>query len=291
MPLRPRPALALGACVLLGLALAANQEAEVQVRAEPVAGRVSVLFGDGGNIGVSSGPDGLLMIDDQFERLVPELEAALAKLAAGGAGGAPRYLVNTHHHGDHTGANAHFGARATVVAHANVRARLAAEKAQPAALPTVTFDDSASIHWNGEEIRLLHVATAHTDGDVVVWFTGSNVVHLGDLYFQVGYPFVDLASGGNVLGLAEGLRGLLDALPADVRVIPGHGTVTGRAELEEYMEMLETIIERVREHLAAGDDVAAMVATGVTKDFDARWGRFDFVPPERFVASVVASLR
>ncbi len=274
----------------LGLAFARPQE-EASVRSEKVAGTVSVLFGQGGNIGVSSGPDGLLIVDDQFERLAPKIEAELAKLAPSADKAAPRFLVNTHHHGDHTGGNAHFGRTALVLAHENVRARLADEKAPAAALPVVTFVEGLTLHWNGEAVRVLHVPGAHTDGDSVVWFQGSNVVHLGDLYFQLGYPYVDVGSGGNVLGLIEGLRALLYELPEDVRVIPGHGTVTGKAELAEYLVMLETITERVRAHLAEGRDVAAMLAAGVTKDFDARWGGFAFVPPEKFVQSVVASLR
>ncbi|NOT30911.1 MAG: MBL fold metallo-hydrolase [Planctomycetes bacterium] len=276
--------------VLFGLGLAfGRQSKQPVVRAEKVAGTVSVLFGEGGNIGVSSGADGILIVDDQFERLVPEIEAALAKLAPGKA--APRFLVNTHHHGDHTGGNAHFGKSAVVLAHENVRARLLDEKAPATALPVVTYADGIALHLNGEEIRVLHVPGAHTDGDSVVWFKGSNVVHLGDLYFQLGYPFVDVASGGNVLGLIEGLRGLLPGLPADVRLVPGHGVVTGREGLEEYVKMLETLTARVREHLAEGRDVKAMLAAGVTKDFDPRWGNFAFVPPEKFVASIVDSLR
>jgi len=279
------------ALLALGVAFGAPGSQGATVTAQAVAGKVSVLFGQGGNIGVSVGPDGLLMIDDQFERLVPEIEAALAKLAGSPEKGRPRFLVNTHHHGDHTGGNAHFGALATVVAHANVRKRLAEPATAPAALPVVTFEDGLSLHVNGEEVRVLHVAEGHTDGDSVVWFTGSNVVHLGDLYFQVGYPFVDVASGGNVLGLIEGLSGLLESLPDDVRIIPGHGAVTGKDELAEYVHMLETITERVRARLEKGEDAKAMVAAGVTRDFDERWGKFDFVPPENFVGSVIASLR
>jgi glyoxylase-like metal-dependent hydrolase (beta-lactamase superfamily II) len=282
-------------CLVLVLALVAGsalgrQDAPAVVQTERVRGSVSVLYGQGGNIGVSAGADGLLMVDDQFERLAREIEAALVALAPATERAAPRFLVNTHHHGDHTDGNKHFGRAAVVVAHENVRARLLEEKAPPQALPVVTHADGLSLHWNGEEVRLLHVPGAHTDGDTVVWFTGSNVVHLGDLYFQIGYPFVDVASGGNVVGLVEGLRGVLAKLPDDVRLIPGHGVVTGKGELIEYVTMLETVLQRVREHLAAGRDVAAMMAAGVTQDLDERWGHFDFVPPRRFVESVVASL-
>ena len=288
-----RPSTSLGVCLaaLLGLAVALGrgQQNASAVRGETVAGKVSVLFGEGGNIGASVGPDGILIVDDQFERLAKDIEGALAKLAPGAS--APRFLINTHHHGDHTDGNKHFGKRAVVVAHENVRGRLLGDKAPAPALPVVTFAERLALHFNGEEIRLIHVPEGHTDGDTVVWFTGSNVIHLGDLYFQVGYPFVDTASGGNVLGLIEGLRGLLEELPADVRVIPGHGELTGRAELEEYVRMLETITARVRAGLEKGQDAAALVAAGVTKDFDERWGHFDFVTPERFVQSVVASLR
>jgi len=278
-------------CLVLGLAFGSQEGGQVTVRAVPVAGAVSVLYGQGGNIGVSSGADGVLIVDDQFERLVPEIEKALAGLAGSAEAARPRFLLNTHHHGDHTGANAHFGARATILAHENVRARLIEGGSADPALPLVTFADGLSLHFNGEEIRFFHVAEGHTDGDSVVWFTGSNVIHLGDLYFQLGYPFVDTNSGGNVLGLIEGLRGLLEELPDDVRVVPGHGEVTGKAELEEYVHMLETVTERVREHLAKGEDAKAMIAAGVTRDFDERWGHFDFVPPENFVGSVITSLR
>lgn len=282
--------LACGSCLALGLAFGRPQE-EVTVTAQNVGGKVSMLVGQGGNLGVSTGPDGTLLIDDQFENLAPKIEAALAKLAGSAEKGAPRFLLNTHHHGDHTGGNKHFGAFATILAHENVRARLLDDKQPAAALPVITYADGVSLHWNGEEIRLIHLPNAHTDGDTVVWFTGSNVVHMGDLYFQLGYPFVDVAGGGNVLGLIEGVNAMLARLPADVRVIPGHGEVTGLEGLREYAAMLQTITDRVREHLAKGEDAKAMLAAGVTREFDGRWGHFDFVPPERFLQSVIDSLR
>jgi glyoxylase-like metal-dependent hydrolase (beta-lactamase superfamily II) len=268
---------------------------QVEIEIHPVAGAVSMLAGRGGNIGVSSGEDGILLIDDQFLPLAPKIEAALAELG----GGAPRFLVNTHWHGDHTGGNAHFGEIATILAHANVRRRLAGdtsiggrvqEETPAAALPVVTYEDGLSIHFNGEEIRVFHLPAAHTDGDSVVWFTGSGVVHVGDLYFQVGYPFIDLGSGGSVEGLIAGVKAVLARVPADARVIPGHGEVTGVDGLREYLAMIEEVAGRVRRALAEGQSEDEIVAAGLTKDFDARWGRFDFVPPERFVRTLVQDL-
>jgi glyoxylase-like metal-dependent hydrolase (beta-lactamase superfamily II) len=273
---------------LLGFGLAsARSQGEVTIETVPVRGAVSMLVGRGGNIGVSAGADGVLVVDSQFQDLAPKLEAALAKLKPG----APRFLVNTHHHGDHTGGNGVLAKGAVILAHENVRARLGEEKKEPAALPMVTYAASVNVHWNGEEVRLLHVPGAHTDGDTVVWFTGSNVIHLGDLYFELGYPYVDVASGGNVLGLIEGLEKLAAELPDDIRILPGHGKVTGKKELLDYLAMLNTITERVRSGLAAKKDAATLVKDGITKDFDDRWGHFDFVPPAKFVESVVASLR
>jgi len=266
------------------------------VQVQPVGGKVSVLFGQGGNIGVSVGDDGVLMIDTQFARMTDAIRTALASLSKD----TPTFVINTHWHGDHTGGNADWSRGATILGHANVRTRLAGDASlggnveadpDPQAFPVVTYEDGVSIHFNGEEIRLIHVPNAHTDGDTVVWFRKSGVVHLGDLYFEIGYPFVDLASGGNVLGLIEGVRTVLAELPTDVRLIPGHGKPTGVDGLREYLAMLEEVTERVRKALDEGQDVAAMSAAGLTKDLDERWGKFDFVTPERFLQIVVGSLR
>lgn len=274
--------------VLLGFGFAfARPQDDVTIVTHAVAGPVSYLEGRGGNIGVSAGEDGLLVVDTQFQDLAPKLKSALAALEPG----APRFLVNTHFHGDHTGGNEALAQGAVLVAHENVRARLSDEKKPKGALPVVTYADGLTLHFNGEEVRLIHVAGAHTDGDTVVWFRGSNVVHLGDLYFEVGYPYVDVGSGGNVLGLIEGLERLMAELPDDVKLIPGHGKTTGKKELGEYLAMLNTITERVRSGLAEKKDVDGLMAAGVTRGFDERWGHFDFVPPRKFVESVVASLK
>ncbi len=264
------------------------------VSISPVAGRVSVLVGQGGNIGLCAGDDGVLMIDSQFANLSERIAAAIQELA----GTRPSFLVNTHWHGDHTGGNENFSGDAVVVAHTNVRRRLngdariggRTEKKGKATLPVVTYDDGMSIHFNGEEIRLVHVPTAHTDGDTVVWFRGSNVVHMGDLYFDIGYPFIDVSSGGNALGLIEGLHACLEWIPKDARIISGHGRATGVEELKSYLAMLEEITGRVREAVEAGQSLDAIQKAGLTVDYDERWGDFDFVPPENFVKSIVDSL-
>lgn len=279
----------------LGVAFGRPRQDEVEILLRPVAGRVHWLVGQGGNIALSVGPEGVLMVDSQFAPLAPRIEAAIHGLA----GAKPTYLLNTHWHFDHTGGNPHFGAEAIVVAHENVRRRLVGDESiggrvqrdfDPKGLPEITFKSSVRLRWNGEDVDLLHFPAAHTDGDCVVWFRESKVVHLGDLYFQVGYPFIDLDSGGSVTGYLAALRQVLAELPEEVRLIPGHGEVTGVAELREYLAMLETLAGRVREGLAAGKSAAELVADGITADFDERWGGFAFVPPQRFVETLVRGL-
>ena len=167
---------------------------------------------------------------------------------------------------------------------------MAEPKAPPAALPVVTYADGLSIHFNGEEIRLIHVPGAHTDGDTAVWFTGSNVVHLGDLFFQLGYPYIDIDSGGDVEGIIAGLGELLTRLPEDVRVIPGHGELTGLEDVKDYVAMLSTITVRIRGYLDEGKSLDEIQAALPTQEFDARWGNFNFMPPQRFVEIIVRSL-
>ena len=156
-------------------------------------------------------------------------------------------------------------------------------------LPEVTYEKELSLRFNGEEVRLIHQPTGHTDGDTVVWFTGSKVVHMGDLFFQGGYPFVDTNSGGSILGVVAAVRRVLDLVPADTRVIPGHGEVTDTAGLREYLAMLEEVVTRVREAKGEGLSLSEILELRLTEDFDARWGT-GFIKPERMVTTVFNGL-
>jgi len=230
----------------------------VVVKVEKVAGSVHVLYGAGGNIGVSIGDDGIVIVDDQFAPLAPKIREALKGLTDRPV----RVILNTHWHGDHTGGNAAFFAAtgAPIVAHENVRKRLAAgmparevggkkvdatPPAAPEALPIITFQDKLSVHLNGEEIRALHLGTGHTDGDIVIHFTKSNVVHMGDDFMATGFPFVDLQSGGSVKGLTVALDKVIAELPADVKVIPGHGKVSTMDDVKKLNTVLKDCLKLV----------------------------------------------
>ena len=291
-----RAALAASAfLVLASTAEAQLQQPEVTITTENVAGGVYVLFGQGGNIGVSVGDDGVFVIDDQFAPLTPKIQAALAELHPEPA----RFVLNTHWHFDHTGGNENFGnAGAVIIAHDNVRARMSVpqmmeffERAVPAsppgALPVVTFNDSASFHMNGDEIRAIHVARAHTDGDVIVHFRKANVLHAGDTYFNGKYPFIDLDSGGSIAGLLGAIDAMLALADAETRIIPGHGPVSGRADLEAYRKMLVETTTRVRTLRAEGKTADEVVASVPNADYDATWGT-SFINGERYVRMLFA---
>jgi glyoxylase-like metal-dependent hydrolase (beta-lactamase superfamily II) len=247
---------------------------KVEVKAEKVAGNVHMLTGAGGNIGVSIGPDGVLIVDDQFAPLVPKIQAAIKGLTDQPV----RFVLNTHWHGDHTGGNAELGKAATVIAHDNVRKRLAeghpsllgnkVEPAPPAALPVITFGQSLTVHVNGEAIQALHYAKGHTDGDSVVYFTKSNVVHMGDNFVTYGLPFVDVSSGGSVVGLATNVEKAMASLPDDVKVIPGHGPVSTKAEVKKFTELLRDCIALVKAARDQGQTLEQMKSENVLKKYD-----------------------
>ena len=244
-----------------------------EFKLEKVSGSVYALFGRGGNIGVSYGEDGLLTIDTQFANIAEQLKAQLKTLGTD----KPKFVFNTHWHGDHTGGNPIFGQDAIIVAHKNVRERLlstvnprngqAVEPMVKIGLPMITYSKGLSIHFNGEEIKAVHFAKGHTDGDTVIFFTGSNVVHLGDDFFVGRFPFVDLASGGTVEGLVRNIGELIQMIPADAKLIPGHGPVSTLDDLKDYHQMLIETTLIVRKHMKDGKTLEQIKAAGLPEKY------------------------
>ena len=241
--------------------------ANVEIKATHVAGNVYMLTGSGGNIGVSVGPDGILIVDDQFAPLAPKIEAALRQLNPGKL----KFVLNTHYHGDHTGGNKYFGRQASIVAHTNVRKRLGGQPGETKPeLPILTFDDSLSVWFNGEEIQLAHVPPAHTDGDSVIYFTSANVIHFGDTFFSGRFPNIDLAGGGDVRGYIRNIEESLKKVPADARLIPGHGPLSTVKELKEFHEMLVETSGLVEKAIGAGKSLQEIQSEGLPEKWK-RW--------------------
>ncbi len=241
----------LASTILLTLTLAFAQDedlSKVQITVTKVSGSVYMLQGAGGNIGASVGEDGIVVVDDQYAPLAEKIQAALK-----GVTDKPvRFIINTHYHGDHTGGNAFFQKEAPIIAHDNVRKRLESggtagnlgsismdrKPAPKEALPIVTFDHDVTVHLNGEDIRALHYPSGHTDGDSIIFFPKSNVVHMGDDFVRYGFPFIDLAAGGSVEGMIAAMEEVVPKLPPDVKVIPGHGNVANLDDVRTYTKML-----------------------------------------------------
>lgn len=280
---------AAGLAVFAAIA-AAQDPPPPAIEAVTVAEGVYVLYGQGGNIGVSAGADGLFLIDDQYANMTPMVEAALAKLGSG----SPRFVLNTHWHGDHTGGNESLASKGSVVlAHDRVRERMSTEQfseffkrktpaSAPGALPVVTFNDSLSLHVNGDELRGTYAPRAHTDGDVFIHFRAANVIHTGDLVFAGMYPFIDLDSGGSVAGVIAAVDRMLELANDGTRVIPGHGKVTDRAGLVEYRKMLAVTSERMRELVKAGKTLDEVLAAKPNADYDGQLG-WSFITVERYI--------
>jgi cyclase len=242
------------------LHVAAQQDfSNVEIKTIHVSKNVYMLQGAGGNIAVSVGEDGTLIVDDQFAPLAGKILAALKQLNPN----KPRYILNTHHHGDHTGGNPQFGRDGEIIAHANVRKRLLAAKLEKAGLPVVTFEDSLSVHFNGEEVKIVHVPPAHTDGDSVVHFTGANVIHFGDTFFSGRFPNIDLNGGGNVRGYIKGIADAISKVPPDAKLIPGHGPLSTINELKAFHEMLIETSAIVQKAIDAGKTLQQAKAEGL----------------------------
>ncbi|MFN2482648.1 MAG: MBL fold metallo-hydrolase [Pyrinomonadaceae bacterium] len=283
------------ACLALAAGTRSQQPdySKVQMKATRAAGNVYMLEGAGGNIGVSVGSDGVLIVDDQFAPLADKIRAAVKELNPGQL----RFVLNTHFHGDHTGGNAAFGKESTIIAHDNVRKRLASEqnvlgeKVAPSpreALPVITYERSVSIHFNDEEIRVVHFPHGHTDGDSVIFFTRSNVIHMGDDFFAGRFPFVDISSGGDVLGLTKNVGDIVAQVPADVKIIPGHGPLSTIDDLKSYHRMLLATTDIVRRQIKAGKTMEQIKAAGLPEEWKT-WGT-GFIKTDRWIETVYKSL-
>jgi len=250
----------LAAVLALASAHAQQDFSKVEIKTVHVAKNIYMLQGAGGNIGVSVGPDGILIVDDQFAPLAEKIEAALRQLNPGKL----KFVLNTHYHGDHTGGNAHFGRGAEIIAHTNVRKRLGGGNPEiTGGLPIITLGDSLSVHCNGEEIKVLHVPPGHTDGDSIIHFTGANVVHMGDSFFSGRYPNIDLAGGGDVRGFIRNVEEALKTIPGDAKIIPGHGQLSTLKEMKEFHQMLVETSGIVEKALAAGKTLEQVKADGL----------------------------
>ena len=225
---------------------------DVQITVEKVTDHIYMLQGAGGNIGISTGKDGVFMIDDQFAPLSEKITAAIKTISDQPVS----FLVNTHFHGDHTGGNANFEATgAMIVAHDNVRKRLAADpKTADAGLPVITFSEDATFYQNGDDVFLTHVHHAHTDGDALVYFAQSNVLHTGDTFFNGNFPFIDTNRGGSIQGDIDAVKKGLMLINEETKIIPGHGKLATKADYQKYHDMLESV------HTA----IAAAIETGKT---------------------------
>lgn len=287
----------LSGCLLAALLAmpAASQEpsARHQISSISVAPGVYMLSGQGGNMALSVGVDGAVLIDDELALLTEELRTAIAGITTEPV----RFVINTHWHFDHTGSNESLArSGAVLVAHDNVRERLRKGQAVPAfnrvfppaptaALPVITFADRVSFHWNGDTLEVAHAPAAHTDGDAVVYFRHANVVHLGDLYWNGIYPLVDGSSGGSTTGMIEAVAAVLARIDANTRVIPGHGPIGDTAGLQAYHDMLRTVHLRIEALRTQGKTIDEIVAAAPTAEFDAQWagGLFN---PEQWVRIV-----
>lgn len=266
------------------------QNRDVTIKTEKLSENIYMLKGQGGNIGISVGDDGVVMIDSQFAPLTPKILAAIKTLSDKDV----IFLVNTHHHGDHTGGNENISKLGThIVAHENVRKRVKANSRQSKEhLPVITFNSKLSIHINGEQALIFHVENAHTDGDAMLYFTESNVLHTGDTYFNGRYPYIDLNSGGSVNGYINAVKNALILIDNDTKIIPGHGNLSNKKEYQSFLNMLETLKVNVLAEIASGKTEEEVTAnTNITKVYDDLGFSWNFISSEKIRRTFYKSLK
>jgi cyclase len=289
------------AFLLFACTLASNQDEnfdKVHIKVTKVSGNVYMPEGEGGNIGASVGDDGIVLIDDQYAPLAEKIQAALKGITDKPV----RFIINTHYHVDHTDGNAYFQKQAPIIAHDNVRKRLQSggpagngssvhfeAKPQPKeALPIITFDHDVTVHLNGEDIRVLFFPAGHTDGDSIVFFPKSNVVHMGDDFGTYGFPFIDLDSGGSINGMIDAVEKVILQLPQDVKVIPGHGPISSLDDMRVYVKMLKETREAVQHALDQGQTFDQMKQAHLLDPWKKYSG--DFISEDAYLETLYNSL-
>ncbi|NVK21171.1 MAG: MBL fold metallo-hydrolase [Kangiellaceae bacterium] len=273
----------------------AGLEQEVEIKAQQLTDGIYVLFGRGGNIGLSVGEDGAYIIDDQFAPLSDKISTAIKNITEQPV----RFVINTHWHGDHTGGNENFGKQgAVIVAHDNVHQRMSTkqnlfgreiEPAAKIAQPSVTYKEQMSLRLNNDNMRVYHVANAHTDGDSIIFFEQDNVLHMGDCYFNIGYPFVDTGSGGSIDGYIAALEKGLSLANDDTQIIPGHGPMANKEQMTQYVGMLKDIRNKVADLKVDGKSLEEVLAAKPSAKYDKENGQA-FIKPEQIVTAIYNSL-
>lgn len=282
---------------LASISLFGQKTENVEITLEQVNGSVHMLTGQGGNIGLLIGEEGVFMVDAQFAPISPMILQAIKALSPKPI----KYLINTHWHGDHTGGNENVGKEgATIVAQENVRKRMSTEQLMKAfsktvppspegAWPTITFQEDISFHMNDESVFIFHVHNAHTDGDAVVWFMKNNVIHTGDTYFNGRYPFIDISSGGSIDGIINSTNKILNLIGDDTKVIPGHGTLSNKKEMIAYRDVLVLARDRVQKAITEGKTIEQVQKADLLKDYNEAWGS-GFINGEKFIDFIYTSL-
>ena len=260
---------------------------EVVIKTDKLSDHVYMLTGQGGNIGLSIGEDGVFVIDDQFARLTPKILAAIRAITDQPI----VYVVNTHFHGDHTGGNANLEKEgAKIIAHDNVRKRLV--EGGKDGLPVITFNDELSVYMNGEQVFVFHIDNAHTDGDALLYFTESNVLHTGDNYFHKRYPYIDVNSGGTIDGYIKAVKSALMLIDDETKIIPGHGPLSNKAEYATFLEMLIELRTNVQAEIDKGKTEEEIVSnTAITQKYDALNYSWGFINSEKIRRAIYLSLR